>query len=49
MNIEIYQRPQEGPPILVDEGKNIRIFYNNQWVDFRDGKIIVRENEPGPE
>jgi len=45
MKIEIYRRPCEIPYGVLDD-KDIRIFYNGQWFDFRDGNIKISLCEP---
>ena len=41
MKIELYLRPKESPTAVVDE-TDIRLYYNNQWIDFRDGEVKIR-------
>jgi hypothetical protein len=41
----LFIRPQQSPSATFDPDK-IRINYGGKWVDFRDGKIILR-NENG--
>jgi len=36
----IYLRYDEINPATIDEG-DVRIKYNNQWIDFRDGEVII--------
>ena len=43
MKVEIYLRPVERPYNVVDSGR-VRIYYNNQWVDFRDGEIVITKD-----
>jgi NADH pyrophosphatase NudC (nudix superfamily) len=42
--LEIYKRPQEWP-VNVELASNIRLHYNGQWIDFRDGRVIVTDEE----
>ena len=46
MNVDIFIRPQEAP-VKTIEDRSIRIYYNGQWVDFRDGKISITGKEDG--
>ena len=36
----IFARPEEDPVMILEE-RNVRINYNNQWIDFLDGEILV--------
>jgi len=49
MKVEIYERPQESPVSLIED-TNIRLYYNNQWISFKDGEFIIKRdslNKPG--
>ena len=39
--LELYIRPQQSPAVIFDPDK-IRINYAGKWVDFRKGKILIR-------
>ena len=41
--VEIYIKPYEGPTYTTDD-HDTRINYAGQWVDFRDGRVIVRKD-----
>lgn len=43
--LELYIRPQQSPAAIF-EPNQIRINYSGKWVDFRDGKILIH-NENG--
>jgi hypothetical protein len=45
MTIEIYLRPQESPAMVVPD-ENLRLAYMDYWIDFREGKIILRSDKP---
>jgi hypothetical protein len=45
MTIEIYLRPQESPAMVVPD-ENLRLNYKDYWIDFRQGKIILRSDKP---
>ncbi len=38
--VMIFARPEEDPVMILEE-RNVRINYNNQWIDFLDGEILV--------
>ena len=40
MKIEIYRRPKENPFFTLED-KDIRINYNDKWIDFRNGEIWI--------
>ena len=42
-DVLIFRRPAESPESIMYD-HDIRISYNNFWVDFRDGKVIVTSN-----
>lgn len=39
-NVMVFTRAGDTPMITRD-GQDIRLCYNDQWVDFRDGKVVV--------
>lgn len=41
MNVDIFLKPQEHP-IKTVEDDTVRIYYNGQWVDFKDGKVFIK-------
>jgi len=43
--IEIYIKPVQCPSLIKSAGE-VRIYYAGQWVDFREGQVVVR-NEAG--
>ena len=43
MKLELYFRPRESPMGTIED-KDLRIYYNNQWVDFRDGEIRITKD-----
>jgi len=43
-NVMIFIRPQESPTFTVED-KDVRISYGNQWIDFRDGKVLIRSED----
>ena len=45
MKVDIFIRPQESP-IKIVEDNLVRLYYNGQWIDFKDGKISVVFEDP---
>lgn len=45
MKVELYIKPTESP-VAVIEDTDMRLYYNNQWVDFRYGKIRITTDSP---
>ena len=41
MKVDIFIKPQEHP-IKTVEDNIIRIYYDGQWVDFKDGKVFIK-------
>lgn len=41
MKIDIFIKPQEHPIATVEDDM-MRIYYNDQWVDFKDGKVFIK-------
>lgn len=40
MKVDIFIRPQESP-IKIVEDNLVRLSYNGQWIDFKDGKVFI--------
>jgi hypothetical protein len=38
--VQVFQRPCI-PPVITGDGPNIRACYNDLWIDFRNGQIII--------
>ena len=41
--IEIYVKPYDAP-IWTAYERDCRVYYAGQWVDFRDGRVVVRND-----
>lgn len=41
MKVEVYIKPDKFPSKTFF-GNEIRIYYNEQWIDFRGGKIFIK-------
>ena len=44
MKVEVYLRPKDSP-FMYPEDTDIRINYNDHWIDFRDGKILFSRED----
>lgn len=42
--VMIFIRPKESP-VITGNDKDIRIAYGNIWIDFRDGKILIKSED----
>lgn len=42
--VMVFRRPKESPYLII-KPEDIRIAYKGFWVDFRDGKILIKSDE----
>lgn len=42
--IEVYIRPNDAPALTIDDNK-IRLYYEGQWIDFKNGVVQVTRDE----
>jgi hypothetical protein len=40
MDVQVFERPYAAP-VSTRKETDVRINYNGQWIDFRNGKIII--------
>jgi len=43
MDVDIFVRPIESPTMTLNDDV-VRLYYNGQWVDFRNGDIRISED-----
>jgi len=41
MKVDIFIKPQEHPVATVEDNM-MRIYYNEQWIDFKEGKTFIK-------